>query len=276
MKAFAVYATGKTVTCHESYMDFASHVDAAINNNNHYPPRAAPEILKDHSFQFVALAHELRNPLTDINLSVGMIESIIDNVDLKTYLDIIMRSSIRMNDLITELLKYQQVDRAGAEKYSVHQLLDEVLEMASDRIAIKNIVVRKDYAAQDCTIGVNRLRMKIALTNILINAIDAMTSNKGELKLVTRSTGDKYIIQIEDNGCGISKRDLKNIFKPYFTNKPGGLGIGLSTTYEILQANNIGMNVESVEGSGTRFILLFDKNHQHKPAGEQQSFLPAA
>ena len=65
-----------------------------------------------------------------------------------------------------------------AEKHSVHQLLDEVLEMTEDRMMLKNIAVRKDYAVQDRKIVLNRPEMKIALTNIIINAIDAMTSGK--------------------------------------------------------------------------------------------------
>ena len=71
------------------------------------------------------------------------------------------------------------------------------------------------------------------------------------------------MIQIEDNGCGISKENLKYIFKPYFTNKPGGLGLGLATTYDILQSNHVGVNVESEEGKGTRFILSFEEKHQY-------------
>ena len=75
----------------------------------------------------------------------------------------------------------------------------------------------KQYAAQDCTIVLNKSNMKIALTNIVINAIDAMSTENGELKLVTKSINDRYIIRIEDNGCGIRKEDLKYIFKPNYT-----------------------------------------------------------
>jgi len=210
-----------------------------------------------------ALAHEVRNPLTNINLAIGLLESAIKDDSLKPYLDIIMRSSGRITDLITELLKNQQPDEVRPEKQSIYQLLDEVLEMAKDRIRLKNIMVRKDYAAHDCKIELNRPKMKIALTNIIVNAIDAMRADTGELRLVTKTFRDKYVIQIEDNGCGISKLNLKSIFKPFFTKKPGGLGIGLATTYDILQSNHVKVNVESKEGKGTQFILLFDKNDQY-------------
>ena len=220
-----------------------------------------PEILKDIPAQIASvLAHEVRNPLTNISLAIGMLESYIKDDEAKVYLDIIMRSSMRINILINELLKDKQLDELHTEIYSIHQLIDEVLVMAKDRIRLKNIVVNKEYAVKDCYIALNYGEMKIALTNIIINAIDAMTLDEGELTLVTKSDEDKCTLYIKDNGSGISEENLKSIFKPYFTNKPGGMGLGLATTQDILRLNNVSMNVESVVDEGTRFILQFKKS----------------
>jgi signal transduction histidine kinase len=204
-----------------------------------------------------ALAHEVRNPLTNINLAVDMLECAAKDDDPKLYLDIIKRSSARINHLICELLKYQEPDEAEGNDYSMHRLLDEVLERAADRIRLKNIAVRKEYALQDKHIMMDKAKIMIALTNIVINAIDAMSSENGELRLMEGLVDGHYSLQIGDNGCGIPAEHLQEIFKPYFTRKPGGLGLGLSTTWDILQANHIRMNVESREGEGTCFTLLF-------------------
>ncbi|MDP9493368.1 MAG: ATP-binding protein [Thermoproteota archaeon] len=249
-------------TAYRPHINFDSYLTPATDTNHHYKLPVVHEITKDHSAQLTsALAHEIRNPLANINLSVGILESTIQDTELKLYLDIIARSSNRINTLITDLLKYQQADENKPEKHSIHLLLEEVLEMAWDRIRLKNISVRKDYAPDDCKIILNRPEMKIALTNIIINAIDAMNTEKRELRLVTKSVGSKFILRVEDNGCGIKKKNLKNIFKPYFTTKPDGLGVGLGATYDILRSNHVGVNVESELGKGTCFILLFDKNH---------------
>jgi signal transduction histidine kinase len=216
-----------------------------------------PKTFKDIS----ALAHEVRNPLTNINLAIEMLELVTGGDDRKVYLDIIKRSSVRINLLIADLLKYQQLEEIQAEKHSIEELLDEVISMARDRISLKHVIVRKDYALHDCQIALNRQKVKIALTNIIINALDAMPPTGGELKLLTQTGAGKYMISIEDNGCGISEADLANIFKPFFTGKPGGLGIGLATTYDILVSNRIGLTVESEEGMGTIFTLLFDTTY---------------
>jgi signal transduction histidine kinase len=205
-------------------------------------------------------AHELRNPLTNINLAIDLLDLTTTDIDQKEFIDVIRRSSARINILINEFIKCQKVEEIIEEKHSLNQLLDEVLEMAQDRIALKNIRIIKAYETEDGMILMQRPKIKMALTNIIINAIDAMASVDGELRLVTNSNEDEYSIEIEDNGCGISKENLKYIFKPYFTNKPGGLGMGLAATDSILRSNHVEVHVQSVEGKGTKFTLLFRKN----------------
>lgn len=209
-----------------------------------------------------ALAHEVRNPLSNIKLATQMLQSLISDDYQKRYLDIILRGSERINGILTDLLTSFKPHEHAVVKHSIHQLLDEVLEMAEDRIILKKITVRKNYTAINDEIVLNSPKMKIALTNIIINAIDAITPGKGELKLVTKIIDGRFKILIEDNGCGICRKNLKNIFKPYFTNKPGGLGLGLATTYNILRSNRVEVNVESEEGHGTRFILSFENNQE--------------
>jgi signal transduction histidine kinase len=138
-------------------------------------------------------------------------------------------------------------------------LLDEVMAMSADRLLVKNISVTKVYSSRDYLAQGDRCAVMIALTNIIINAIDAMQKEKGLLKLVTHYLAGRYFIQIEDNGCGISDANLKNIFKPYYTSKKDGLGIGLAATKDILFANKVSVHVESELGVGTKFTLSFPR-----------------
>jgi len=217
-------------------------------------------LLKNLPGKFIsALAYEVRNPLANINLSVEVLKSAIKEKDLNLYLEIIQRNSTRVHNLINVLLKYYEVLETKSDQHSIYQLLDNVLEMVEDRIKLKNIKVIKTFAGEDFKTLMNEEEMKIALTNIVLNSIESMDAENGQLKLITKSTGDQFEIQIEDNGCGISKSNLKNIFKPYFSNKPGGIGLGLATTHDILQSNHVMVNVESEQGRGTIFVLTFDK-----------------
>ena len=218
------------------------------------------QILQNRSLVFAsALAHEVRNPLANINLAAELIISGTLDEEQKSYVEIINRGVARINNLLTDFLTSHKNEEAHSEICSVNDLVDEVLDIIKDRILLKNVDVRKLYSSIDYKILINKEEIKIALINVIINGIEAMPLNNGILKLATRMTDDKCAIEIEDNGIGISEKNLKNIFTPFFTNKPGGMGIGLSTTLDILLSNCATMDVQSQEGTGSRFTLFFDK-----------------
>jgi signal transduction histidine kinase len=213
-----------------------------------------------------ALVHEIRNPLANINLAVEILKSPLSDDAHKIYLDILTRSVSKINAAVTDLLNYLQADETQFKNHSVHQLLDEAVAMAEDRIVLKKITLIKAYSDLNSKVFINKQVMKIALTNIIINAIEAMPSDKGKLKLVARSIKGIPVIEIEDNGIGIAEENLKNIFDPYFTKKPGGMGLGLSTSLKILLSNHAKIAVKSEPDRGTRFIITFNnvqacKNH---------------
>lgn len=216
---------------------------------------------KAHKDKFVAaLAHEVRNPLANIGLSVDMLLSTVKENYVTSYLTIIKRNTVRISTLITQLLTDEYSNERDTKDYPINQLLDEALLQVEDRIKLKAITVEKKYEVNNHTIFLNIPRMKIALTNIIINAIEAMAEGSGLLTVSTKAIYGKYIIEIKDNGCGISKENLDKMFKIAFTSKPGGLGIGLTIIYDILRINQVAINIESEEGKGTIFTLLFDKN----------------
>jgi signal transduction histidine kinase len=219
------------------------------------PLKNAPEELSPF---FSGLAHEIRNPLSNIKLAAEILRSGIDP-SLHSYLDIILRGSDKINLIVTDLLHSSHEHEIRMAKHSVIHLIDEILIDSDDRVRLKNIKVCRKYTATDDNIEMHRPKIKIALTNIIINAIEAMPENTGELNLITRRSGNKYCVQIGDNGCGISVANLENIFRPYYSDKAGGLGIGLAATYDILKSEKVTINVKSEKGKGTWFILLFDR-----------------
>ena len=125
-------------------------IDEAVNDQ--LTRRGPPEEMNSPSSQSVsALAHEIRNPLTNINLAVEELRSMTTNDDQKIILDVIKRSSGRINDLLTDLLTSFTAGKVRLEKLSIHQLLDNVLLMCKDRIMLKNITIRKNYADHENT-----------------------------------------------------------------------------------------------------------------------------
>ena len=211
------------------------------------------------------LAHEVRNPLNNINLSVEqlMTEQPEDDENLPLY-QIIKRNSTRISKLIDELLASSNTAELTFRSVDLHSIIEESLLAASDRIALKEVDVETKYLKGPIYINADSNKLKIALSNIIINGIEAMESNeaKGKLLIETTASQDSYILKIKDNGCGIPEENLSKLFEPYFTSKKNGMGLGLASTLNILQAHKTGVEVQSAKNSGTTFLLSF------KPAEE--------
>lgn len=202
------------------------------------------------------LAHEVRNPLTNIHLSLDQLEADLHDDDQRLFADIIRRNSKRINVLITELLNSFKPQEAILRRISIHDLLEQTLSEAEDRLSLKRIKLIKKYG-EDCLLLLDEPKIKIALLNLIINAIEAMEESKGELTLSTHIVGSSCYVEVQDNGSGISPENLNRLFEPYFTSKTNGLGLGLAATLTILQSHRATVEVESEEGKGTTFTVMF-------------------
>jgi PAS domain S-box-containing protein len=207
-----------------------------------------------------ALAHEVRNPLNNINLSVEQMAQEAGGEGGSVYMDIISRNSKRINDLITELLLSSSTPPENVrEKRSLQNILDESIATIIDRITLKKVNWKVMYPNEPAYIMADPMKLKIAFTNIIINAIEAMHESKGELDISVTSQNGHHLVSIKDNGTGISKETMPHLFEPYFTFKRNGLGMGLATTLNIIQSHKASIDVQSGLDQGSNFILKFER-----------------
>ncbi len=203
------------------------------------------------------LAHEVRNPLTNVSLSAEQLEIELAEEDQKFYTDIIKRNCTRINDLITQLLQSSRPSDIALTPGSLHVTLEKAIATAEDRLVLKNVSVVKEYDASDLIIGQDSAILEIAFLNLFLNAIEAMEEKKGILTIRTKSTTSGIQVRIIDNGSGISEEKMQHIFEPYFTGKKSGMGIGLASTLNIVQSHHGRIDLESEAGKGTVFTLTF-------------------
>jgi signal transduction histidine kinase len=202
------------------------------------------------------IAHEIRNPLTNIGLATDQLKSgIPENEETTMLLEMINRNGLRINQLITELLNSTKFSELNYNPVSINELLDEALELATDRIQLKKVKVQKRYSADICNVSVDKEKLKIALLNIIVNAVEAMPAEKGLLQLKTEGRDDKCLVTITDNGSGMDKETVSKLFEPYFTTKSKGNGLGLTNTQNIILNHKGVIDVESELGKGTSFII---------------------
>jgi PAS domain S-box-containing protein len=201
------------------------------------------------------LAHEVRNPLTNINLSVEQLEGGIKEEEYQTYFEIIKRNCKRINNLVTELMEKSKPSEIKPAEISIQSILDKTVALAKDRAALKNIKIETDFTGENESIEGDESKLVMAFLNIIINAIEAAEENKGVIKITSLCKEKKCLISIEDNGCGICREDLEKIFDPFFTGKTDGMGLGLATTHNIIRTHKGSIDVESEQGKGTKFSI---------------------
>ena len=204
------------------------------------------------------IAHEIRNPLTNINLACEQI-NIGGDSDSQVLLDMIKRNSKRINDLITDLLNSTKFSELNPKKIFIHTVLDQALQLAGDRIDLNGIKIIKDYAVPR-EVEIDPEKMRIALLNIIINAIEAMEPGKGILEIKISNLEKNCLITIKDNGSGMDRESLLRIFEPYFTSKNEGNGLGLTHTQNIILNHKGKINVISTPGYGTTFFIEVNYN----------------
>jgi two-component system, sporulation sensor kinase E len=204
------------------------------------------------------LAHEVRNPLNNINMSVEQLLQTNEGGDeSQLFLDIVQRNSKRIGDIITELLDTSRPTDLVFETFSLQAIMDESIAEALDRITLQHVNMQIKYANEPCEIMANKEKLKIAFLNIIINAVEAVPSITGELTISIDRVKDVHVVTIKDNGCGIPEENISRLFEPYFTSKRNGMGLGLAATLNILQSHKANVDVTSTVGQGTIFTISF-------------------
>lgn len=207
------------------------------------------------------LAHEIRNPLTNIGLSIdGIIEAGLADQQL-IYADIVKRSAYRINEIITDLLNSSKEIKLRFEQVDLNALIEEVVQIAQDSSQLKHVDLHVELANHPVYKSLDREKFKIALQNLVFNAIDACDKDSSllEIKLVDTKTQPTTLL-VKDNGSGIQEEDLNKLFEPYFTTKKNGMGLGLVSTLNIIKSHKAQIEVQSKVGIGTTFRIVFDES----------------
>lgn len=206
------------------------------------------------------LAHEVRNPLNNINLSIEQLLQQEAEDDSKLYLEIVQRNGKRIGDLITELLNSSRLSsQVALQKVSLQTPMDNALAAAIDRMTLKHIQLQVSYAEHPCYALLDVEKIQLAFLNIIINAVEAMEEGKGVLKITVKEGEEEHFVDITDNGSGISEENMQRLFEPYFTSKRNGMGLGLASTLNIIQSHNAHIDVKSELGKGTSFTIGFKR-----------------
>lgn len=212
-----------------------------------------------------AVAHEIRNPITGINVSLDVLRNrLADSMDSesKKLMEGARQEIARLERIVADLLNFARPERGSRARINLGEIIDNLTLLIRNQCERKNIQleVRKN-AAQTWLFGFDG-GIKQALLNLVINAIQSMPHG-GRLVISLDSTkrpqGIFLQIKITDSGQGIPEDIREKIFDPFFTTRKGGTGLGLAITRNIVDEHGGEISFVSGRGSGTCFTVILPK-----------------
>ena len=210
------------------------------------------------------MAHEIKNPLTAVKTFTEYLPQKMDDKEfLNTFSRLVSSEVNRIDSIVNRLLDFAKPSPLEFSKEDPQKIIEDTLELLSAKFIDKHIHVVKQFSDLP-KIKIDKNQFKQAILNIILNAIDAMEKG-GKLTVTTElievnslehaEEFDYVRISIQDSGCGIDKKDLKQIFDPFFTKKDTGTGLGLSITHGIIAEHGGVIQVESEKDKGTTFTI---------------------
>jgi two-component system, NtrC family, sensor histidine kinase HydH len=215
-----------------------------------------------------ALVHEIRNPLSTLNLNLQLLREDLTRPGqtaeprVLARLDALEQETQRLKTILDDFLRFAGQYEVSLKPQAVGPVLEEVVSFYADRLQRAAVQVRSGAADGLPPVRLDADRLKQALSNLILNAEAAMPKG-GELLVAAEPEPEGLVIHVTDTGRGIAKEDLERIFRPYYSTRPGGSGLGLPTVERIVREHDGRLEVHSEPGRGTRFSI-------HLPAADAE------
>jgi signal transduction histidine kinase len=199
------------------------------------------------------LSHEVRNSISTLGAYIQLLQldKLVDDERANKMLEEMARVNRMMQDFrrLTKYIKFK------FSNFNINNVLNKVIEFILPKAQLKGIEIITELDDREVYINGDMDSIEQVFLNLLENAIQAIERDKGHIWIKSMRGNDSVKIIIRDDGCGISDENKANLFKPFFTTKASGSGIGLAFCKDVLKAHRGDIIAESQEGEGTSFTI---------------------
>lgn len=199
------------------------------------------------------IAHEIRNPLTAIKGFVQLMGS--SKAYIPKYLQIIREEMERIELIIKELLMLAKPQAIQMKQENLRALIEDVIRLIEAQAILQNIEVRLNPVVQSCFIQCDANQIKQVFINFFKNAIEAMPRG-GIIQVdIGINSDNEAVVQINDQGTGISEEQLRMIGEPFYSTKEAGTGLGMLVSYKIIENHSGSIRISSQVDLGTTIVV---------------------
>jgi len=225
--------------------------------------------------------HDLKNHLSTLRLNLQLLAE--DFNDPQTQrerraLERILRlqnECQRLVDISNEFLRFARVNDLDLKPTNLGELVEELVDFFGPMARAVNIEIKTYIPADLPPVALDREMFKQALLNLLLNAQQAMPSG-GDITLLARTDAGQVVLDVIDTGRGMSGEVLTKAFRPFYSTRSGGSGLGLPTTRKIIAAHRGTIDAESEVGHGTKFTIRLPVSSAPPPDDQSASSPPPA
>ncbi|MFT5290044.1 MAG: signal transduction histidine kinase [Planctomycetota bacterium] len=209
---------------------------------------------KDAAWKEMArqIAHDIKNPLTPIQLSLDLLRRVRrEDPDrsesiLERTLDLVDRQVGSLKRIAAEFYEFTGGRRPRPESIDLPALVNEVLHLHDAWAVELGVEVQRDYGSEACVVWADRDKLNRVLVNLTTNALQAMPDG-GTLQIRTRLLGERCSVEVRDTGSGVPKEAQAHLFEPYFTTKSEGTGLGLAISKRVIEEMDGSISLRSAE-----------------------------
>jgi PAS domain S-box-containing protein len=197
------------------------------------------------------VAHEIKNPLAGISGAIQVISETTPADDPKSevYREI-LRHIRRLDETVLSLLSYTKPFRPARVNTDLGLVLESAVTLLRDSHELSDVEIEIEHSPQVGMVSVDAQQLIQVILNLLLNAADALREDR-TIRVLTKDCGDDVEIEIRDRGAGMAPATRRKIFKPFFTTKNKGTGLGLTIARKIVSGHGGVLRIESEEGVGT-------------------------
>lgn len=205
------------------------------------------------------IAHEIRNPLTTVKGFIQLIQPYLVDIGKEEYALIALEEIDRANQIIYEFLNSAKPKENKKQIIDLQKLIKDIMMLFESEAIFRNIDMESISQGESAHLYLDTKQIKQVLVNLIKNAFEAIAENpnkeKGKIRIVTETIEDMSVIKIEDNGLGMKKETVDNLFVPFYSTKVEGTGIGLTVCKKIIEEHGGNISVSSTPNLGTSFTI---------------------
>ena len=219
----------------------------------------AVNVMENITYIFSGIRHELGNPVNSIKMTLSVLKNNLDTysqADIQEYVDRTLAEISRVEYLLKSLKSFSMFENLSIQNVDLVDFMDLFQSLVADDLEKNGIDLRIKVSPETKWVRADSRALQQVMLNLISNAANALANNdKPEVVISTAKKEGLVWVNVEDNGVGIPSEDQKNLFKPFYTTKPHGTGLGLLITRKMLAQMNGRIEVLSREGVGTTVTI---------------------